>query len=140
MNSPTENAFRRVEQILDRLLQDALIQLNDEDISATDESAREFHYKNQFLTWSYRFESRRTYRGPEIALVTLRIRFDEPLNLDETHDVKIWMRCEVFQIGQLPRWEHTDEFAMPLADIMKRGIAELVRTIVSNGHTTIEGN
>ena len=138
MASPTEEWFRRIERTLDHLVEVATPKLNELGVAATDESARNYHYKNQFLLWSYRFENRRSFRGPEIALVTSRVTFYEPLEADVSQEVEIWSRSEIFQVGQLSRWEHTEQHSIPIAELVRIGIAEILRTIIANGHAEID--
>jgi hypothetical protein len=138
MVSPTEESFRRTQRTLDELIEAATPELVERGISATDESHRNYHYKNQLLSWSYRFESRRSYRGPEIAMVTVRVTFNEPFDPDAPQDVRMWSRSEIFQIGQGPRWEHTEDRLLPIADVLGRGIAELVCTAIAVGHAEID--
>jgi hypothetical protein len=138
MASPTEESFRRIERTLDHLIEVATPKLNELGVAATDESARNYHYKNQFLSWSYRFENRWSFRCSEIALVTSLVTFHEPGDADVTQEVEIWSRSEIFQVGQLSRWEHTEQHSIPIAELTRLGIAEIVCTVIANGRAEID--
>ena len=139
MPSPTETAFREVEQVLDPLIIDAVEQFKEHDVTITDESARTYHYKNQFLSWSYRFESQRPYRGPEIASVTVSLTWDEPAFVDVPREIRVWSQAAILQIGKVPRWEHTVEQVHPIELVVSRGITTIILEYIRNGYAAIDG-
>lgn len=138
MPSPTEKIFREIEQVLDRLIDDTIAQLKEQNVTITDESARTYHYKNPFLSWSYRFESRRPYRGPEIATVTISITWDEPATVEAPREIRVWSQTVIQQIGQVPRWEHKAVQDYAVEVIVSHGITPIVWEHLRKGYTAVD--
>ncbi|MHC4178588.1 MAG: hypothetical protein ACYSWU_13840, partial [Planctomycetota bacterium] len=134
----TEASFRDIERSLDQLIEKDRSEFAEQDIGVTDESVRSYGY-DPLLSWSYRFEGRRAHRGPEIALVTVRISFHEPTDIHSQHNVSLWCRSEIFQEGQLSRWEKTTEDSLPVAEVIARGVAEIVCEKIDKGYAEIDG-
>jgi hypothetical protein len=134
MINKAEKPFREAERQLDELLRRDEAALAAQHITITDESARVYHYKIDYLSWRQRFEIRRP-RGSEIEKVWVLVSLDE-------HDVsmlRVWRRAEIFQIGQLSRWQSTTEELLPLAEIMRRGLASIVLEAIHAGEHAADG-
>jgi hypothetical protein len=119
------SAFRAVERELDRLVDVAMARLLASDVIVADESAREYHYKNELLVWTYRFQTSWPV-GSERAQITVRLQFvefDEPPALIK---VKLRMVAEVFQIGQMSRVRKEDWRVVPLERLTADGIDAVV--------------
>lgn len=121
MSSEAEANFRDVERQLDDALRKDRAALAAEGIDTVDESQRSYHYKNQYLSWSLRFESRCS-RGSEIEKVWGRLSVFE----GSPHIVKVWQRVEIFQIGARPRWENSVEREVSLQSLLREGLGTAV--------------
>lgn len=75
MITEVEHQFRGAEHLLDELLRREQAILIARGIVIVDESARTYHYKNDFLSWSHRFEIRR-WRGSEVEKVWVVLSLD----------------------------------------------------------------
>jgi hypothetical protein len=118
-------AFRTVERELDRLVEHAMARLLASDVRVEDESARQYHYKNELLVWTYRFQTSWPV-GSEIAQITVRLQFaefDEPPAL-----IKVEVRtvAEVFQVGQISRVRNADWRVVTLERLMADGVDAVV--------------
>lgn len=138
MSSQTEATSREVEQILDRLITDTIAQLKEHNVTITDQSARTYHYKNHFLSWSYRFESQRLYRGPEIALVTVSMTWDEPAVVDASREIRVWSQAAILQIGKVSRWKHIIEQGYPIEVVISRGVTTIIWEYFRRGYAAID--
>ena len=139
MNSDLNASFRDIERRLDELVEADSSALERDGITVIDASTRTAHYKNPFPSWCYRFESRRPNGGPEIALVTVRLTFDESMTAELPSRIRVRSRSEIFQLGQSSRWEQTDEELLPITELTERGIADVVSENINAGHGTIAG-
>jgi hypothetical protein len=128
MTSEAENKFREAERQLDLLFREAEPVIAARGISVADDSARSYHYKNEYLSWRYRFETRQP-RGSEIAKVWVVVSLDE-CNLTV---LKVWRRAEIFQPGQLSRWESTTEEQVPLDTAMQGGLSSIIVEAIQAG-------
>lgn len=128
MPSKLQADFRDVERQLDDALARDWTAITGEGIELFDDSQRAYHYKNAYLSWSLRFESRGT-RGSEVRKVWGTISVDEA---DPTM-AQVWRRTEVFQIGSRPRWEKTVERKTPLQALLGVGLATTVAREVAEG-------
>lgn len=104
--SPAEARFREVEAILDSKLDEYRKDKASADVLFQDLSARTYHYKNQFLSWSWRI-IRDTPLDGETERVSVSIDYGEPR--DGKDEVEIAIRAEVFQSGQISRIDRRGE-------------------------------
>jgi hypothetical protein len=127
-----EARFREAERQLDELLRrdEGLIAAHG--ITIADESAREYHYKNAYLSWCYRFEIRRA-RGSEVEKVWVLVS----LNEHDPTSLRVLSRAEIFQVGQLSRWENTTEELMPLGKSMEDGLSSMVLEAIRAGEAAV---
>jgi hypothetical protein len=126
--------FREAERVLDQLVRSDQPQIAAANVIVVDESAREYHYKNQSLSWRYRFEARRT-RGSEVEKVWVLGSLTE----DEPATLILWRRAELFQPGQLSRWESTTEQRLSLEQVSPLGLASIVLAAIHAGQTAAAG-
>jgi hypothetical protein len=127
-----EERFREAERQLDELLRSDEAVLAAQRITMADESARAYHYKNECLSWCYRFETRRA-RGSEVEKVWVLVSLYE----FDTGALKVWRRAEIFQIGQLSRWQNTTEELLPLAEAAQRGLSSIVIEAIRAGESLL---
>jgi hypothetical protein len=90
--SPAEARFREVEAILDSKLEEYRKDKASPGILFQDQSARTYHYKNQFLSWSWRF-IRDTPLDGETARVSVSIYYGEPFNGKDEVDIAVNSRA-----------------------------------------------
>jgi hypothetical protein len=128
MMNETEKRFRVAEQKLDELLRRDEAVITACGITIADWSARAYHYKNETLSWSYEFETRRA-RGSEVEKVRVRVSLWE-------HDTGVLgvLRCaEIFQIGKQSRWDSTTKEVLSLDEAVRRGLSNIVLEAISAG-------
>ena len=100
--SPQETAFREAEVALDALVAAASNELAAKGVEIADNSARTYHYKNQYLFWSTHFTE--TWQvGYERARVTVCVTCMEPAEVADAAEVSATTVVEVFQTGQRSR-------------------------------------
>ena len=131
MINEAEKRFREVERQLDELLRSDEAVITARGIIISDWSGRTY-FRNDYLSWCQRFETRRP-RGSEIEKVWVRVSLDE-------HDVStlsVWRGAEIFQIGQLSRWQSTTEELLPLAEMARRGLANIVLEAIHAGEREV---
>jgi hypothetical protein len=129
-----EKRFREAERRLDEMLRsdDAVIAASG--ITIADRSARVYHYKNESLSWSYRFETRRA-RGSEIENTSVTVSLYE----HEPDLLRVGGLAEIFQIGQLSRWRSTTEALLPLGEVERVGLASIVLDAIRTGEELVAG-
>lgn len=128
MIDEAEKLFREAERRLDELLRRDEAVIAGRGVTIADESARAYHYKNECLSWRYRFEIKRA-RGSEIEKVWVVISLDEA----DVTAVKVWMRAEIFQVGQFSRWQSTTEELLPLETVVRNGLSGIIFEAISAG-------
>jgi len=128
--NPSEAEFRCVESKLDALVSDAEQALRLVEVQVEDVSRRTYHYKNEYLCWSYSF-LKEWLVDVEKARVTIRITYGEPTDVRETPEVEFSWRAELFQQGQVSRIEKKGGFKRALLDVEQQGIAILVKGAIS---------
>ena len=134
MMNEAEKRFREAERQLDELLRRDEAVIAARGITITDRSARAYHYKNEYLSWVYSFETRRA-RGSEVEKVWVWVSLYE-------HDVgvvRVWRRAEIFQLGQLSRWQSTTEQLLALEKAVRDGLSSIVLEAIRAGETAAAG-
>jgi hypothetical protein len=132
MVNETEKRFREAERQLDELLRRDEAIIAARGITIADWSGRKYHYKNEHLSWSYWFETRRA-RGSEIENVLVAVS----LNEHEASTVRVGRSAEIFQIGKLPRWSSGTEELLPLEEMVHRGLANIVLEAIHAGEREV---
>jgi len=127
MMSESEKRFRDAERRLDELLRGDEAVIAARGITISDESARAY-YKNDYLSWSYRFETRRV-RGSEVEKVWVLVSLYE----GDPASLKVWRRAEIFQIGQVSRWQSTTEEKLLLGEVGRGELSNIVLEAISAG-------
>ena len=125
-----EERFRAVEQVLDRLLAEDTSALNT--LTICDLSGRTYHYKNQYLSWSYQF-SQDTPVDYETKRISVDMTFVEPVDLEKEDVVTVFIRSELFQQGRASRIDEKSEYLMTLLDLEHSGLAACVNVAFQKG-------
>jgi hypothetical protein len=132
-----EAAFREAERRLDALLTAAREALERDGVTIEDQSARSYHYKNQYLTWAVRLEL--TWQvSPERARVTVYIEHSELAHGRGAPELRVSRRAEVFQVGKTSRIDVRAERRVPLAVAEREGLGAVVRREIDAGTQEIE--
>jgi hypothetical protein len=129
-----EQRFRVGEKILDRALEElrASTNLNGIVVQGAAPGGRTYHYKNQFLSWDERFV-RDKMHDFETERVTVALTYMEPADLAAEDSVSVLVRCEIFVPGQMSRVDHKTGYDVPLDDIARAGLAEVVAAAFVKG-------
>src|SRR5579862_2425170 len=115
MTRPQEASFREAAAELDTLLAAASDGLVREGLSVVDESARTYHYKNQYLSWCVRLSTEWPI-GYERAKITVSLTCNEPVEASDPPKVTARTVAEIFQIGQPSRVREVRESDVPWQD------------------------
>ena len=126
-----EKRFREAERRLDVLLRRDGPAIAARGITVSDQSARAY-YKNDCLSWNYQFETRRV-RGSEVEKVWVLVSLYE----HDPASLRLWRRAEIFQIGQVSRWESTTEEVLPLEVVAGAGLSSIVLEAISAGEAAV---
>jgi hypothetical protein len=129
-----EKRFREAERRLDELLRNDEAKIAAHGIAIADESGRELHYKNEYLEWRYRFEIKRA-RGFEMEKVWTVVSLDE----NNVSEVRVWIRAELFQVGQSSRWQSTTEHLLPIERVVQQGLEGVVLEAMREGQAAAAG-
>lgn len=129
---PIETIFRRVEAVLDGLLEHAREQLHSAGMQVEDHSARTYHYKNDHLFWSHRFQ-KDWLVGIENARVTVGLDYSEPAGLQDPPRIDLTWRAELFRQGQVSSIDQRGEAPLTLDDLQRGGIAVVIADAVAKG-------
>ncbi len=130
----TERRFREAERQLDESLLRDRAKIIARGIAIAENSARLDHDKNDLLAWGCRFEIRRS-RDSGIAKVQVLLT----LSKATITTLRVWRRVEIFQPGQDSRWQRTTEATVPLEDVVRAGLAELVGGAIRSGEVAADG-
>ena len=125
MSGQSEAAFRVLERQLDQIVEHNRHAFIHHGIQITDNSAREYHYKNDRLAWEHRFEKRRS-RPPEIEAAIVILSVDEPADDEASLQVAITLKAEIFQIGKESRWERIDKTSVAPASLVDGDLAATI--------------
>ena len=132
----SEADFRRVEAVLDKLLNAAEHELQLMGVRIIDQSARSYHYKNDYLSWSYAFQ-KDLPSGVETASVTVRLTYDEPMQSGQTPHIHLSWTAEIFQTGKISRIRNQSEHLCPLSELAPEGIVMCVLKAVRDGEDSL---
>jgi hypothetical protein len=127
-----EAEFRRVEAILDGLLEQDEQRLRSAGLQVEDRSARTYHYKNQFLFWSHVFMKDWAV-DVERARVTVRLDCGEPVQPGDPARIELTWRAELFRTGQVSSIDKAGQALRSLADLQQKGIAATVMEAIAEG-------
>lgn len=134
-----ESTFRTIERELDRRVGAAMPRLTASNVDAYDESAREYHYKNELLVWAYRFET--SWRAvTERAQITVRLQFAESDRPPESSKVELRTVAEAFQIGQISRVRKEEWRVVPFERLSADGIEVVVLGEVTSAQKLLQAS
>ena len=125
-----EAQFRQVEATLDDLIENATSSLRAVSVEVEEHSARNYHYKNDHLFWSYSFRRDWLVDG-ETARVTVRLFYGEPVQLNEAPELEFTWQAELFRRGQESRVEQRFARTCSLRELEREGISNVVLNAVA---------
>lgn len=128
--SPTERAFRNVEDELDALLAASTSEIAAMDVMHTDSSTRTYHYKESYLRWEIQFE-RRWQRDLFTRQAKIILSYGEPIDPDAAPRVRIFRRAESFRQGQVSSIDDKFEESCPIEAVRAVGIAGIIKSHLS---------
>jgi hypothetical protein len=128
--NPIETAFRRIETLLDELLEHAGEQLRCAGLQIEDHSARTYHYKNDHLFWSHSF-LKDWLVDIEKARVTVSLDYSEPVRPQDPPSIRLTWRAELFWQGQVSSIDKRGEALLTLNDLKRDGIAVVIADAVA---------
>src|SRR5258706_12576919 len=126
--SAAELRFRKIETLLDHQLAVLRSTADLSGVEVHDWCARNYHYKNEVLTWSYQFV-RDTLVDGEFERISVRLSYMEPLADDDT--LAVFLRRELFQQGQISRIDRKHEYRVAI----DQGESAGLEPILKNGFT-----
>lgn len=129
--SPAEAQFRDVEVLLDHKLSEFRRSTASSGLTINDLSARNYHYKNQVLSWSWQFVREIPVDG-EIKRISLFLTYMEPLG--KSDKMTILVRSEVFQQGQISRIDRKQERCLSIEQIENAGLEPVLKNAFERGH------
>ena len=122
-----EKSFRRVEQMLDSMLEETRAYLELERIAVRDSSNRSGFDGGGFpsFTWAYQFEKRTPY-GSEIKSSVARLWYREPVYEDEIQRIEVTSVAQIFQIGKLSRVSEKKEWVCPIEKFLNMKMDQVI--------------
>jgi hypothetical protein len=123
-----EKRFREAESQLDGLLGESAAAIAALGVTIEDRSVRRYGHWREYLSWHYRFETRRA-RGSEVQKVWVEVSLAEA----DAGAVRVWRGAEIFQVGQFSRWKSTAEEVLPLSEVARGGLSGIVIEGISAG-------
>lgn len=135
--TPAEARFRQVELVLNQKLGCYRNDKISTGVVFRDLSASTYHYKNQFLLWSWTFV-RDTPLDGETQRVSVTIDYGEPL--DGIDKVDIVVRGEVFQSGQVSRIDRRGKHSLAVEQFMAAPFVTLIEDWFTRGRTLLAEN
>jgi len=129
-----EARFREVESLLDQKLSEVRGNLISSGVAMYDLSARTYHYKNQFLSWSWKLV-RETIADGETERFSVFLTYMEPLPDRDGLDVLV--RSEVFHQGQISRIDCKLEYRLPVSQVEKDGVETIIAEAFERGRSQL---
>jgi hypothetical protein len=127
-----EAEFRRVEAVLDGLLQLDAGRLRSAGLHAEDHSGRTYHYKNDHLFWAHTF-MRDWLVDVDRARVTIHLYYGEPVSPGDPPRLQLTWRAELFRQGQVSSIDKRGETLHALAELKQDGIAAVIVEAIAEG-------
>ena len=128
--SGAELRFKKIETLLDHQLAGVRSTPTLSGVEVHDWSARKYHYKNQFLTWSYQFVRDNLIDG-EFERISISLTYMEPLGDDDA--LAVIIRSEVFQQGQISRVDRKHEYRVGMDEVEASGLEPILRNGFAHG-------
>ena len=125
--SEIEASFRRVEKILDEMLEKTRAFIESRDIRLRDSANRSGFDGSGFpaFQWTYHFEQR-TPLGSEIKVAAASLSYREPVCKDESPTIEVSSGAYIFQIGKQSRVSEWKEEVYPIEDFLKMKIEQVI--------------
>lgn len=121
-----EASFRRMERMLDAMLEQSRAYLERERIALRDESNRSgFGHGVPLFIWGYQFEKRVAYRS-EIKLAAATLRYLEPSTEEEARIISVRSTALIFQTGKQSRVRETKETTYPIEEFLNMKLEQVV--------------
>jgi hypothetical protein len=133
--SPAEARFREVEVLLNKKLGEYRDGVASNDVALRDASVPTYHYKSQFLSWSWTFVRDAVVEG-ETRRVSVSIDYGQPIEGKDKIDIGI--RAEVFQQGQVSRIDRRETRSVSVEQIQPIPFATLIEGELKRGQTLLE--
>jgi hypothetical protein len=127
-----EKEFRRVEAVLDGLLERDAARLRSAGLHAEDHSSRTYHYKNPHLFWSHTF-MKDWLVDVDKARVTIHLHYGEPVRPEDPPRIQLTWRAELFRQGQESSIDKKGETLHALAELKQDGIAAVIMEAIGEG-------
>ena len=124
----TDDKFNSLACKLDSLVNVLRTEFSELGIDVIDQSNRA-GYRGELPCWSYRFETRVRHE-PEVFKVT----FTLTIQCDDCSTCTTWLRSEVFQLGQLSRWQKTVEAKIQVHELFEQGVLPVVLRNIDGGN------
>ena len=128
--SPTEGAFREVEDELDALLAAAIPDITAMGIMCTDSSTRTYNYKKNYLRWESQFE-RRWQKDLFTQQVRIILSYGEPIDPADAPRVEVFRRAESFRQDQVSSTDEKFEESYRIETLRAAGIADIIKSHLS---------
>lgn len=132
-----EEQFRFAEAAVDRMVRDALPVLRAAEISIHDRSNRE-GFRGDRLMLALSFQHQAQASAPEIAMVTVTLGYNEPVEAEEEAVLELDGVAEIFQIGKESRCRQQYYSQVLLAEVEHLGLANLISALIDDGYSRID--
>lgn len=126
--------------MLDSSLGVARPQLESAGIEIVDESAASYYGgKNLYLFWGVRLVASSSGPYEDVARVTVRLGYREPVSVTEHNPVEMMTVAEIFQLGQRPRFCEAKNTNIERNQLGKSDFASMVLKEIEWGKLRIAG-
>lgn len=135
MTTSPEDIFRQVETKLNQLLTASKEALKQQGFLLTDLSARNYHYKNPYLSWSLKL-SKDLKQNSLIERTTVTLTFMEPVqaqlppatesSADNEKEIQIVAQLEKFYPGQPSMFDKKIEDAVSIQHLKSNGLLAVI--------------
>jgi hypothetical protein len=132
--SLAEARFREVEVALNKKLEAYRNSEISTGVIFRDTGSPTYHYKNQFLSWSWTFV-RNTPLDGETKRISVSISYGEPL--DGKDIIEVAVRAEVFQQGQVSRIDRMDARCFGVEQFKSVSFATIIEMEFDRGQTLL---
>ncbi len=131
-----EQQFRKNEKILDELLRYAESHLRFSGVSIENHSSPNYHYKNAYLCWSYSF-LKEWLVELENARVTVYLSYSEPIKPNDTPEIRLQCKAEIFSQGQESKIDKRGERIYSLKQLETEGISNVVLSVINEASSSL---
>jgi hypothetical protein len=125
--SEIEASFRRVEQMLDEMLEETRVFIESESIKLRDSTNRSGFDGSGFpaFQWTYYFEKRTPF-GSEIKVAAASLSYREPVYKDQSPTIEVSSGAYIFQIGKQSRVSEWKDEVYPIEDFLKMKMEQVI--------------